>query len=102
MKKLTATKVAQHLDISMMTLNNWYRWYLDPDTEKPKDMPKLPMYEQSKERAPRYWKESDLPKLKKFQEWIPKGRGGLMGSTNAVYWGERGRRALKNKKLQKD
>ena len=34
---LTASKVAGMLDISVRTLTNWYKWYNDPEQEKPKD-----------------------------------------------------------------
>lgn len=99
MKKLTATKVTQHLDISVATLNNWYKWYNNQDYIKPKDTPELPMFEQNGKRAIRYWKEEDLPKLIKFRDWLPKGRGGVMGDYSARFWGDRGERALKNKGL---
>ncbi len=99
MKKLTATRVAQHLDISVPTLTNWYRWYNNPDYDKPSNVPELPKYEQNGKRATRYWKEEDLPKLIKFRDWVPKGRAGIMGEHNAQFWGDRGKRALKNKGL---
>lgn len=88
----TTTKVAQHLDITVVTLTNWYKWYNDPEQFKPKGMPQLPEYIQEKSRGPKYWKKSDLPKLQKFKEWIPKGRNGLMGSVSSRYWGERGKK----------
>lgn len=94
--KLSANKVSQYLDISTVTLANWYKFY-NSDIDKPKDMPELPAYEQLHPRGPKYWKQEDLPKLKAFQDWIPKGRGGVMGLYNARYWGARGKRALKNK-----
>lgn len=100
MKKLTATRVAQHLDISVPTLTNWYRWYNNPDYDKPSNVPELPKYEQNGKRATRYWKEEDLPKLIKFRDWVPKGRAGIMGEHNAQFWGDRGKRALKNKKMK--
>ncbi len=100
MKKLTATRVAQHLDISVPTLTNWYRWYNNPDYDKPPNVPELPKYEQNGKRATRYWKEEDLPKLIKFRDWVPKGRAGIMGEHNAQFWGDRGKRALKNKKMK--
>ena len=102
MNKLTATKVAQYLDISVPTLNNWYKWYNNPEYDKPKNTPELPAYTQQGKRAPRYWNKEDLPKLVKFKNWVPKGRAGIMGEHNAQFWGERGVRALKNKGLQKD
>ena len=65
--KLTATKVAQYLDISVPTLNNWYKWYNNPKYEKPKDTPELPAYTQQGKRGTRYWDKADLPKLMKFK-----------------------------------
>ena len=100
MNKLTATKVAQYLDISVPTLNNWYKWYNNPEYEKPKDTPELPAYTQQGKRGTRYWDKADLPKLMKFKKWIPRGRAGVMGDYNAQFWGERGKRALKNKKMK--
>jgi hypothetical protein len=100
LKKLTATRVAQHLDISVPTLTNWYRWYNNPDYDKPSNVPELPKYEQNGKRATRYWKEEDLPKLIKFRDWVPKGRAGIMGEHNAQFWGDRGKRALKNKEMK--
>ena len=100
-KRITATKITQFLDISVQTLNSWYAWYNDPEFEKPEGTPYLPPYEQEHPRAPRYWTEDDLYDLRKFKEWVPKGRGGVMGNHNARFWGVRGKRALENKTLQK-
>lgn len=93
--KLTATKVSQYLDVSVVTLTNWYKWYNDPQYEKPEDVPPLPPYQQLKKGAVRYWDKSDLAQLKTFQNWIPRGRGGVMGALNAQYWGERGKKEAK-------
>lgn len=87
MKKLTANKVAQHLDISVVTLSNWYKWQEGSQYEKPKDFPKLPEYERHGSRGARYWNEEDLPQLEEFQKWIPKGRGGVMGQVSSKFWG---------------
>ncbi len=95
--KLTANKIAQALDISVITLNNWYNWYLDTSLEKPTNTPPLPPFEQAHERGIRYWDSNDIPALLKFKEWVPKGRAGVMGNYSAKFWGERGKRALKNK-----
>lgn len=99
--KLTASRVAQKLDISVATLNNWYKWYHNAEFVKPEGMPDLPEYEQQNPRGPRYWETDDLKALKAFKKWLPKGRGGVMGELNAKYWGERGQRALKNKNTLK-
>lgn len=100
--KLTATKVAQHLDISVPTLTNWYKWYNNPEYDKPENTPELPSYTQLGKRGTRYWDKKDLPKLVQFKKWIPKGRAGIMGEHNAQFWGDRGKRALRNKHLQND
>lgn len=102
MQKITATKISQFLNISVATLNSWYKWYNNEEFSKPKDTPYLPPYIQDTPRGPRYWTEDDLYDLRKFKEWIPKGRGGVMGDCNARYWGERGKRALQNKALRKN
>ena len=98
MTQLSSNKVAQHLDISVTTLNNWYHWYENKQFEKPADMPELPAFSRAGARGPRYWNSADLPKLEAFRDWLPKGRGGVMGDWNARFWGARGQRAIKNKK----
>ena len=94
---LTANKVAQQLDISVTTLGNWYKWYKNPNYKKPETTPTLPDYIQSGKQNKRFWKPEDMSMLQEFKEWIPKGRGGVMGDQNASYWGQRGVRALTNK-----
>ena len=61
-------------------------------------MPELPDFKREGTRGPRYWNQEDLPKLQAFRDWLPKGRGGVMGDWNARFWGARGKRAIKNKK----
>lgn len=96
-KRITVNRVAQFLDVSVVTVNNWYKWYNNPDFKKPDGVPYLPPYQQDHPRGVRYWTEDDLFDLKKFRDWIPRGRGGVMGDQNASYWGERGVRAKQNK-----
>lgn len=98
MTQLSSNKVAQYLDISVATLNNWYKWFRNEDFEKPADIPALPQYKRDGARGPRYWNSADLPELQAFRDWLPKGRGGVMGDWNARFWGARGQRAIKNKK----
>ena len=83
---LTASKVCNQLDISNRTLDNWYRFYNNSDIKKPSKMPVLPQYIQKSVRGPRYWKPEDIPQLKKFKKWVPKGRYGVMGAVNEKYW----------------
>lgn len=89
---LSATKVSQQLDISTKTLDSWYAYYNSP-YEKLKDMPELPSYIQHHKRSPRFWKQSDIPALQKFKDWIPKGRKGVMGRVNQKYWSAKYRKA---------
>ena len=88
-KLLTASKVAQELDISTKTLNNWYIWYYDDTIEKPKNFPKLPDFIQNYPRGPRYWTVEDVVQLKKFQAWRPTGRAGVMGKVSEKYYGNK-------------
>lgn len=97
-KYYSANKISQYLDISVQTLNNWYKWYNDPNIKKPEDTPFLPPFIQESPRGRRLWSEDYLYDLKKFKEWVPRGRGGVMGQVNFHLWGERGVRAQKNKK----
>ena len=82
---LSATKVTQKLNISARTLDSWYKFY-QSNLDKPNGMPKLPDYVQTRPRGPRYWNPSDIKQLKKFQEWIPRGRNGVMGRINERNW----------------
>jgi hypothetical protein len=88
---LTASNVANKLNISVKTLTTWYKWYYDNTIEKPKDFPKLPEYIQDHVNGPRYWTESDVKKLEEFKSWIPRGRAGVMGKINSKYWSKRGK-----------
>lgn len=99
---ITATKVIQQIDVSARTLDGWYIYY-NSDLEKPDDMPKLPEYIQYRPRGPRYWKQSDIPALLAFKEWVPKGRKGVMGRINERFWGPDYRKNhSKNKKETKE
>lgn len=83
---LSASRVANSLDISVKTLTNWYKWYLDDSIEKPDDFPKLPDYLQEHVGGPRFWTEADVEQLREFQAWIPRGRGGVMGRISSQYY----------------
>ena len=88
--------VAYALKVSTQTINNWYRWKNDPNTELPVSAPPLPDFVRLSNNR-RKWKSTDLPALKKFAKWVPKGRAGKMGNSNFKYWGDRGTRAQENK-----
>lgn len=96
-KRLNASKVARELDISVATLNNWYRWYNDPQFEKPPLTPALPLYQvkiKFVDGAPlgwsrRSWAPCDLIALRIFKEWLPRGRNGVMGAYSKRFWGDK-------------
>ena len=98
---LSAAQICGILDITPQTLYSWYRWYNGEEFTKPKNLPELPRYYQRMPRAKRFWKANDVDKLKIFQKFVGKGRGGIMGEYNARKWQERGKRALENKRIQK-
>ena len=90
-KMLTASNVANKLNISVKTLTNWYKWAFDDAIQKPENYPKLPEYTQSYQRGPRLWTESDVEQLKLFQSWLPRGRNGVMGEVSSKYWSKKGK-----------
>ena len=83
MKLYKAVEVALLLDISVPTLNNWYKFKrLDPNNEMAKLLPE-PI--QQTNRQTRFWKEEDIPNLIKFKSSIVEGRKGFMGSVTQKY-----------------
>lgn len=87
MNRLTASQVANKLNISVYTLKRWYKWYENEDVRKLDElfkngMPELPVYETIGSTNWRYWNEEDLEQLKKFKEFIPNTRGGFMGDVD--------------------
>lgn len=95
---LSSTQVAVLLGISEPTLNFWYRFKREnPDNEYAQ---LLPDFIQMKNHQKRYWKREDLWALAKFQQAIPKGRGGIMGCVTQRYVKEKknGKKNRRNKK----
>lgn len=87
-KMLRIEEVAVLVGVSTQTLNNWYRWKkLNPEHELAK---LLPDYTQENERQVRFWKLSDVWKLKEFKTAKPNGCKGILGEITQKY--------LKNKK----
>lgn len=75
-KNLRIEQVAMAVGVSVETINGWYRWARKfPDNEYAK---MLPVYEQERPTAPRFWAESDIFKFMEFQKSIPKGRSGII------------------------
>lgn len=98
--KFSIAKVAQIIDVSTTTLKRWYKWYEDADYEKPIEL-KLPEYT-TDNRGTKFFKFSDIVKLKQFKEDLQGKYYGVMADFNANYqWGQRGTKIL-NKKLKKE
>lgn len=94
---LSIRKVANLLDISDHTIIRWYKWFESEEFEKPEGLT-LPPYVYKDRRKTRYFKKSDIIKLKEFSDKLKTTHRGCMSDFNAAYqWGKRGKRALKNK-----
>lgn len=79
---LSVNKVAQELDVSTLTISNWYGWFNAEDSIIPEDCPGLPPFTRHGRGGKRMWKKEDVDQLKEFQSWIPRGNQGVMGNWN--------------------
>lgn len=95
---LKITEVAFILDIAPKTLEVWY-WFKKKHPEN-EYAQLLPDFIQETSRGVRYWKESDIPKLKEFQEKKPKGRNGLFADITHMNYYKKQREAKKNGKKE--
>lgn len=93
---LSASQVCSKLNVSVKTLTNWYKWQADDSFEKPKNMPMLPEYYRTHNNGPRFWKKESVKELKAFQEFIPRGRSGIMGEFNQQYWSPKSKKEVTN------
>lgn len=102
--RLTIAKVAQYLDTTVDTIENWYAWYRNPEYEKPYDTPELPPYGKDETRRQcRYWYSDDLDKLARFQSWLHnEGRGAMSAFNRARYWKHTYRKYKEPGKFQKN
>ena len=74
---LKIEEVAMLIDCSTQTINIWYQWKrANPDNALTK---LLPDYIQDGPRQTRFWKMSDVQKLRKFKQSVVHGRNGVMG-----------------------
>lgn len=82
-RMLTCQEVSLLIGRFPSTISMWYRWKKEnPDNEVAK---LLPDYIQEHPRSKRMWRESDIPKLIEFRQYIVTGRKGLMGSVTQRY-----------------
>lgn len=88
--KLSTMQVCYLLGIYPNTLMNWYKYVEKTDpADLPKNCPGLPPYTQSNKGAKKFWAASDLHQLYAFQQWIPKGRGGVMAAVSKDFWSKK-------------
>lgn len=98
---ISAGKVCLEVDITLDTLYRWYRWWENPNFEKPAGL-ELPPYYFRDRRKTKFFKVEDIPKLKKFAEDVRGPYRGCMSEFNAaLMWGRRGSKILKNKGTSK-
>lgn len=98
-----AGTVCLQLDITLLTLYRWYKWWDNDKFPKPEGL-YLPPYYHKDLRKTKWFKNSDIPDLEKFRDDLRGPYKGAMSEFNAaLQWGTRGERALKNKgKTRKD
>ena len=97
MEKLSVSRVAQILDLSTATIKRWYKWYENPDYEKPAEV-KLPEYT-TDNRNTMLFEQKDIAKLQQFHEDLQTRYKGIMAEFNAYWqWGTYGTRRLEAKR----
>ena len=86
---LRIEEVAVLVNVSVKSINEWYVFKrTEPTNEYAKMLPD-PIKDNTGRRL---WKESDVDKLIKFHNDIPKGRNGIMGKVTQRYYKNRGRK----------
>lgn len=101
MEKFSVSKVAQILDLSTTTIKRWYKWYENPDYEKPVEL-KLPEYT-TDNRKTMLFEQKDIAKLQQFHEDLQGKYKGCMAEFNAYWqWGTYGTKRLESKKNERD
>ncbi len=85
---LTQTQVCYLLKIDQRTLKRWYKYIeTTPPEEIPKDCPGLPTPKIVGKNGQKLFYGADIHQLFEFQQWIPKGRKGVMGKISQKHWG---------------
>ena len=87
MERYSTSRVAQILDVSVATLNRWYKWYESDDYKKPVGL-KLPQYIRDT-RGTKLFTMEDIQALAAFKVALQNEYRGCMAEFNAVYqWGQ--------------
>lgn len=87
MAKLTATQVGAILGVTPYTIKRWYKFIEETDIKdlaelQKEGMPILPQYEIMGTNAWRFWNEEDIEQIRKFKEWLPQKKNGIMQKYN--------------------
>lgn len=87
MDKLTVSQLAAKINVTSYTIKRWYKWYEQLTPEELNNylkngMPQLPKYDSIGATQWRLWNSEDVNQIKKFRDWVPHTRGGVMGSLN--------------------
>lgn len=94
---LSIRKVANIIDVSDHTIARWYKWWESDEFKKPEELT-LPPYYYKDRRKTKFFKKSDINKLREFAEKLRTTHRGAMSEFNAAYqWGKRGEQTLSNK-----
>lgn len=97
MEKLISLKeCAEKLNVSIMTLNRWYRWYESGLNDTTLELPQIIRGSSNK----RFIKEGDFYLLERFKKKL---RRGMMADYNAVFsWGKKGEELLTTRNEDKE
>lgn len=81
---LRIEEVAVILGVSINTINFWYRFKREnPDNEQAQLLPDY--IQDDNKTSPRYWRQKDIEKFIQYQETMPRGRKGIMGTVTQKY-----------------
>jgi len=83
-RMVKAQELSMLVDTSIQAITNWYRWKEEhPDHELAKWLPEYTQLPGG--RRTRFWKESEVWKLKEFKKHITYGRNGIMAAATQKY-----------------
>lgn len=83
-RMIKVEELALAAGVSVQTINNWYAFKrAEPENELSKLLPEF--QQQEGPRTTRFWKFSDIWRVKEFQSRIKVGRNGAMGIITQRY-----------------
>lgn len=90
---ISLSQAALHLEISIYTLNNWYKWYNSGLNKTNLILPEI--IREGGPRGKRCIKKSEMPLLLEFKKNLK--RGDMAEFSAAFLWGKRGEAILERK-----